>query len=165
MGIDPDLRSAAVELIDLEGVLLDQKDWDAWLGLYTEDATYWIPAWDGDHELTKDPDREISLIYYPTGAGLEDRIFRLRTGHSLASTPLPRTVHLTSNHVVNEGADGSCEVRSNWSAHSYRLKKAHTFFGYQEHVLRQEVGRLRIASRKVVVANDLIPNLLDIYSV
>lgn len=165
MGMDPDLRQAAVELVDREGVLLDEKDWDGWLDLYTEDATYWIPAWDDEHTLTGDPAREISLIYYGARAGLEDRIFRLRTGHSFASTPLPRTVHMATNHRVREEAGGTCHVRSNWSTHSYRQHEAHTFFGYQEHVLRQDAGRLRIASRKIIVANDRIPNVLDIYSV
>ncbi|NNL86770.1 MAG: SnoaL-like domain-containing protein [Myxococcales bacterium] len=163
--MDPDLRLAAIELVDREGVLLDQKDWDGWLELYLEDASYWIPAWDDEHTLTGDPDREISLIYYDTRAGLEDRIFRLRTGHSLASTPLPRTVHMSSSHRVREEAGDVLWVGSNWSTHSYRHGESHTFFGHQEHRLRRAGGQLRIASRKIVVANDRIPNVLDIYSV
>jgi len=165
MGMDPDLRQAAVELVQLEGLLLDAKDWDAWLDLYTEDAEYWIPAWDGEHELTKDPNRELSLIYYPSRAGLEDRIFRIRTELSLASTPLPRTVHMTSNHRVVGDSNGSIGVRSNWVTYSYRLEKTHTFFGSQDHALHRGGGDLRIRRRKIVVANDRIPNVLDIYSV
>ena len=165
MGLDPDLRQAAIELVDREGLLLDAKDWDAWLDLYAEDAVYWIPAWDGEHTLTKDPDRELSLIYYGSRAGLEDRIYRIRTELSLASTPLPRTVHMTSNHVVDEAAEGQLRVHSSWATHSYRLETSHTFFGSQDHLLRREGARLRIARREIVVANDRIPNVLDIYSV
>ncbi len=165
MGIDPDLGRAAVALVDLEGLLLDARDWDAWLDLYTKDAVYWIPAWDDEQTLTQDPNRELSLIYYGSRAGLEDRIYRIRTELSLASTPLPRTVHMTSSHRVEEDAGGSLRVRSNWATHSYRLEKAHTFFGSQDHVLRREGEALRIERRKIVVANDRIPNVLDIYSV
>ena len=90
MGIDPELRRAAVELVDREGLLLDAKDWDAWLGLYLEDAEYWIPAWDDESTLTSDPNREMSLIYYPSRAGLEDRVYRIRSELSLASTRMHR---------------------------------------------------------------------------
>ena len=165
MGIDPDLRQAAVDLVDREGLLLDAKDWDAWLDLYLQDAEYWIPAWDGEHTLTSDPNREMSLIYYGTRAGLEDRVYRIRSELSLASTPLPRTVHMATNHRVAEGEDGQLQVHSNWATHSYRLAQAHTFFGSQDHVLRRAGAGLRIARRKIVVANDRIPNVLDIYSV
>ncbi len=165
MGIDPELRRAAVELVDREGLLLDAKDWDGWLDLYLEDAEYWIPAWDDERTLTRDPDREMSLIYYPSRAGLEDRVYRIRSELSLASTPLPRTVHMTTNHVVEDTGDGALRVGSSWSTHSYRLEQAHTFFGSQEHLLRPRGDGLRIARRKIVVANDRIPNVLDIYSV
>lgn len=164
MGMDPDLRRAAIDLVDLEGVLLDEKDWDTWLALYDPDAVYWIPAWDDENTLTRDPDREISLIYYGSRAGLEDRVFRLRTELSLASNPLPRTVHQTTNHRVEEDG-GELRVRSNWATHSVRFDTPHTFFGSQEHWLRREGAGLRIRRREIVVANDRIPNLLDIYSV
>ena len=165
MGMDPEVRQAAVETVDLEGRLLDAKSWDDWLKLYTEDAEYWIPAWDDDETLTEDPNRELSLIYYASRAGLEDRIYRIRTGLSLASAPLPRTVHMTSNHGVESLVDGTIRVQSSWATHSFRLGAAHTFFGSQEHVLRTTGDRLQIARRKIVVANDTIPNVLDIYSV
>lgn len=165
MGIDPDLRHAAVDLVDLEGLLLDAKDWDAWLDLYLEDAEYWIPAWDDESTLTQDPNRELSLIYYGSRAGLEDRVYRIRSESSLASTPLPRTVHMATNHRVEEDAEGLLRVHSSWATHSYRLEQAHSFFGSQDHVLRRDGARLRIQRRKIVVANDRIPNVLDVYSV
>ena len=89
----------------------------------------------------------------------------LRTGLSLASTPLPRPVHMVSSHRIVETETGVLSVASHWATHSYRLHQSHTFFGHQEHELRTEDGRLRIERRKVVVANDRIPNVLDIYSV
>ncbi|WP_406179415.1 aromatic-ring-hydroxylating dioxygenase subunit beta [Streptomyces sp. NBC_01006] len=36
-------------------------------------------AWADDDTLTTDPQREISLVHYPSRAGLEDRVFRIRT--------------------------------------------------------------------------------------
>ena len=68
-----------------EARFLDDKDWDAWLAMYDEKATYWVPAWDDDGELTENPQTEISLIWYGRRAGLEDRVFRIRTERSSAT--------------------------------------------------------------------------------
>jgi 3-phenylpropionate/cinnamic acid dioxygenase small subunit len=162
--MSPELHVAARDLIALEGWLLDQRLWDEWLALYLEEAEYWLPCWDGEHALTSDPSTELSLIYYQSRAGLEDRVFRLRTGRSLASSPLPRTCHL--NQVTRITADnGDLLVESNWTTHSFRLNQQHCFFGQQTHRLRSTADGIRIAKRTVIVANDRIPNVLDIYSV
>ena len=70
-----------------EARLLDDRRWDEWLECYSPDAEFWMPAWTDDDELTGDPHSEISLIYYPNRQGLEDRVYRLNTGRSAASTP------------------------------------------------------------------------------
>lgn len=155
----------ARDLVQLEGWLLDQREWDAWLELYTPDAVYWLPCWKDEYTLTSDPQREMSLIYYPNRSGLEDRIYRIRTERSLASTPLPRTCHMTSIGRVADLPNGDIQVDSNWTVHSYKLEVSHSFFGQQTHILRQTGDQLRIISRKVILANDVIPNVLDVYSV
>ncbi len=71
--MSPEVSDAARELVSLEAWLLDQRDWDAWLGLYAEDAEYWLPCWEDEYILTKNPNTEVSLIYYNSRAGLEDR--------------------------------------------------------------------------------------------
>jgi 3-phenylpropionate/cinnamic acid dioxygenase small subunit len=159
-----DLLAQARDLVLLEGWLLDTRDWDRWLDLYSPKATYWLPIWLEEDRYTSDPQNEMSLIYYNNRTGLEDRIFRIRTEQSLASSPLPRTCHMTS--VVEVAAEGeTIKVNSCWTVHSYRLEKAHTFFGHQTHMLEIAGTGLRINSRKVIVANDVIPNVLDVYSV
>lgn len=159
-----DDATQAAELVRLEGWLLDTASWDEWLDLYLPDATYWLPCWLDEDSLTTDPQRQMSLIFYSNRAGLEDRVFRIRTEQSLASTPMPRTCHMTNVvRVLREGGD--IRVDSNWTVHSFRLGKTHSFFGYQTHLLEQTADGLKIKSRKVVVQNDVIPNVLDIYSV
>ena len=162
--VDPELQ-AARELVALEGWLLDQRDWDGWLNLYLPEAEYWVPCWLDEYTLTDDPSSQLSLIYYSSRAGLEDRVFRIRTGKSLASTPLPRTSHIIS--IVRAAAEGddSLRVESSWSTFSYKLEVATNFFGSQVHILKKTTSGLRIAKRKIIVLNDTIPNVLDIYSV
>lgn len=159
-------REACAALIHREARLLDEQRWDQWLALYEAGAEFWIPAWDGEHVLTENPQAEISLMYYGDRTGLEDRVFRLRTGLSSASTPLPRTAHLVANLEVAADAEGDAVVHSSFLTTSFRLRQTHAFAGRYEHRLRRAADRQwRIAGKKVVVINDLIPGLLDFYSV
>lgn len=157
----------AVALLSLEGMLLDEQEWDAWLALYEPDAEFWMPAWKSESETTSDPMRELSMIYYASRAGLEDRIQRIRSGKSVASTPLRRTAHLTSNVLLAGTEDGIASVKSSFSVHVYdtRLKTQHVFFGRTIHGLVRRDGALRIRRKKVILANDCIPTMLDVYCV
>jgi benzoate/toluate 1,2-dioxygenase beta subunit len=66
-----------------------------------------------------DPEREISLIYYPNRQGLEDRVFRIKTERSSATIPDTRTSHNLSNIEI-ESTDGQlATVRFNW--HTLRI--------------------------------------------
>ncbi len=161
----------AVALLGLEGMLLDEQDWDAWLALYEEDAEFWMPAWKSETEPTTDPQRELSMIYYAGRAGLEERVQRIRSGKSVASTPLRRTSHLVGNVMLADegGAAGedSARVKSSFTVHVYdtRTKTQHVFFGRSVHTLVRRDGALRIRAKKVILANDCIPTMLDIYCV
>src|SRR6267143_3475130 len=82
----------AQQLLYREARALDDRDWDAWLALYAPDAEFWMPSWDDNDQLVEDPQTEISLIWYGHKGGLEDRVFRIRTERSSAtSMPQPRT--------------------------------------------------------------------------
>ena len=76
-----------------EARLLDDEQWDEWLQCYAPTASFWMPSWDDDDQLTTDPQSEISLIYYPDRQGLEDRVFRIKTERSSATMPDTRTSH------------------------------------------------------------------------
>ena len=89
--------SLAQDLIFLEAEHLDQKNWDAWLDLYTEDAVFWMPTWINESQTTTQPETELNLLYLKGRSHLEDRIYRLKTDDSFASVPSARTVHLVSN--------------------------------------------------------------------
>lgn len=152
-----------------EALHLDAQRWDNWLDLFTEDAVFWLPAWSGEHRLSTSPERDLSLIYCAARAGLEDRVWRVRSGLSVASRPLPRTSHAVTNCVVTADSTHSEQVvvESSWTCHVYELKQRtqHMFFGNYQHQLRCEQGQWRIARKKVVLMNDLIPTMLDFYCI
>jgi 3-phenylpropionate/cinnamic acid dioxygenase small subunit len=126
-----------------------------------------MPAWKSEHVLTDNPRTEVSLIYYGNRAGLEDRVLRVRSGRSVASTPLPRTQHGLTNIVVQPGdEDTSCTVLSNWTVHQFRPKQqeVEVLFGRYRHELAVSDGALRIRRKKIVLLNDSMHTMIDFYS-
>lgn len=152
----------ATDLLTREALALDRRDWDAWLALYVEDAVYWAPAWRDEVATTADPDAELSLIYYQGRHNLEDRVWRIRSGLSVASSPLPRTVH----QVTNVHVDAAGTVTAAWAVHQFNVRRQsqHSFFGRYEYQLRRDDGAWRIAAKKIILLNDRIPTVADIYS-
>src|ERR1700751_1020253 len=113
-----------------EARFLDDKEWDNWLALYAPDVEFWMPSWDDDDTLTEDPQTEISLIWYGNKGRLEDRVFRIRTERSSAtSLPEPRTSHNIGNVEIIEQSNGTCRLRCNWATFSYRYKTSDLYFG------------------------------------
>lgn len=94
--------------------LCDAYDWDAYLELYDEDSEYHIPQWIDDHNYVQDPNQGLSYIYYADRTGLEDRVFRIRTGKAASATPLPRTLHSMNNIRVKTLDDGLIEAKVAW---------------------------------------------------
>ena len=164
--MDDAARRDAAELVTRESHYLDARDWDAWLALYAEDAEYWAPAWKGDDNLADDPQSEISLIYYASRVGLEERVHRVRSGMSVTTMPLPRTAHMLGNFIVSDLGEGGVEVHSTWNAHSYDpySTRQHVLFGRYEHRLRPGPSGFAIVRKKIILMNDRIPSVVDFYS-
>ncbi|AZD80730.1 MULTISPECIES: benzoate 1,2-dioxygenase small subunit [Pseudomonas] len=146
-----------------EARYLDDKDWDSWLELYAADATFWMPSWDDNDQLTEDPQREISLIWYGSRCGLEDRVFRIKTERSSASIPDTRTSHNLSNIEVLEQADGLCKVRFNWHTLSFRYKTVDSYFGTSFYTLDVRGENPLIRAKKVILKNDYVRQVVDVY--
>lgn len=156
----------ATQFLYREARALDDKDWDAWLAHYAPDAEFWMPSWDDDDRLTEDPQTEISLIWYGHKGGLEDRVFRIRTERSSAtSLPEPRTSHNISNVEILEQAGGVTKLRFNWVTFSFRYKTTDTYFGTSFYTVDTTGERPLIRCKKVVLKNDYIHHVVDIYQI
>lgn len=159
-------RDEIEAFLNFEARLLDDRDFERWLELYREDAPFWMPAWDDDGELTRDPQTEISLIWYPDRSGLEDRVFRIRTDRSSAtSLPEPRTGHALSGLELLEERSGEIDIRFNWTSHYFRYNTTDTYFGTSFYTLDVSGDSPLIASKKVVLKNDYIHHIIDVYMI
>ena len=158
-------RDAVCDFLYREARLLDDQQWDEWLECYDPDAEFWMPSWDDDDTLTEDPQREISLIYYPNRQGLEDRVFRIKTERSSASTPHTRTSHNISNVEIEDRMEQVLTVRFNWLTLSHRYNSVKTYFGMARYVIDFSDSDPKILRKYVVLKNDYIDHLIDIYHI
>ena len=148
-----------------EARYLDDSQWDNGLECYAADATFWMPAWDDNDQLTEDPQREISLIWYGNRGGLEDRVFRIKTERSSATMPDTRTSHNISNIELLEQGEGLCKVRFNWHTLSFRYKTVDSHFGTSFYTLDVRGERPLIKAKKVVLKNDYVRQVIDVYHI
>ena len=148
-----------------EARLLDDRDWDNWLEMYDENCTFWMPSWDDDGELTDDPQSQISLIYYARRAGLEDRVFRIRTERSSATIPDTRTSHNITNVEIIEQANGVVKLRYNWHTMSVRYNHTDHFCGTSFYTIDFGAAKPIIKDKKIVLKTDYIRHVIDVYHV
>lgn len=149
-----------------EAAALDERRWDDWLALFTEDCEYWVPAWKSEHEQTSNPRRELSLIYYSQRSGLEDRVWRVNSGRSIAAAVLPRTQHLINNPRLLEAGPERVVVACEWTVHQYlpRERNVEIFFGRYRQTLVKHQDSWRIQQKTIVLLNDYLPAKIDYYS-
>ena len=90
------------ELIFLEADLLDRKQWQNWLDLYTSDCVIWVPSWDSEEELVEDPELSVNMMYLVGKPALEARVHRITSVDAYASLPLSRTCLLYTSDAADE---------------------------------------------------------------
>lgn len=156
----------AQALLVREALLLDQRRWEDWLAMYASDAVFWVPTWRDDGQPVEDPDSEVSLIFHETRAALEDRVWRLESGRSAASTPVLRTSHTVTGALL-EGDPAAPTVIASWTCQVYdpKQRKQHAFFGRYEMRYAAQADGWRIARKKILLLNDYIPTMIDFYCV
>ena len=142
----------------------DAQDWDRYLDFFSEDSEFHLPQWDSEHIYTLDPKKAMSLIYYANRGGLEDRVYRLRTGKAASTIPMPRTLHLISTERIAPAGEGDeLEVQVNWHTLYYRLQVAEQFFGRASYRLCPQGDSWKVRRKHVVLLNDTINSVLDFY--
>ena len=128
-----------------EARLLDEGRFDDWLGLFTEDAWYWVPAVAGQAS----PHDTVSLMYDDRRL-LETRVRRLSNPHIHAQTPPARASRIVANVTVEETDTAGIVVRSKFMMVEYRRNAQRLFAGTCRHRL---VAGPKIAWKRVDLVN------------
>ena len=164
---DAALSAVVAQFLYTEALLLDERRWDEWLALYNEDAVFWVPSYTMEGEPVTDPELSINLIYITSRTGLEDRIYRIRTGTSEASVQMPRICHQISNVTAEAGGDGGeVTAGANFMVASWSHRRGQEFRSgcYEYRLLRDGDGFL-IAHKKVLPIEEVIDGWFDVVSI
>jgi 3-phenylpropionate/cinnamic acid dioxygenase small subunit len=142
---------AVEEFLYHEADLLDSRRYEEWLGLYTDDAIYWIPQ--GDEP---DPVHHVSIAY-DDHRRLHERVLRLASGFAFSQDPPSRTCHVVGNVRVAGDVDGDLDVRSNLVVAEMRRGVQSVYAGQVTHQLVPTGGSFMVRRKTVRLINSDVP--------
>jgi 3-phenylpropionate/cinnamic acid dioxygenase small subunit len=149
-----------------EAELLDDRRYEDWLDLFTDDARYWmpmrrnVPADELEREFTREG---LDVNWFDEGKDtLTRRVKQIRTGVHWAEQPPSRICHIVSNvQVVSAAPAGSSptevEAKSRFIVYRNRVETETDFLvGKREDLLRRVNGGWKIARRKIVLDQSVL---------
>ncbi len=152
-------RAEAEQLLYREARLLDERRYEDWQAMFTEDGRYWLPIVMDEDE--PDPATSISIIY-DDAARIDERVYRTLHTPVLDQNPPSRTARMVSNVEVEPELDGGeavvrCvqligELRPGGRG-QVGLNDQRFFMARCEYRLREVEGEWLIARKKVVLLN------------
>jgi benzoate/toluate 1,2-dioxygenase beta subunit len=141
-------RSEVEQFLYHEAWLLDHGRLDEWLGLFADDALYWIPL-----QANQSDPLTASSIVYDDRRLLEVRVRQFQHPRAHARTPVPRTVHQVSNVHVLEAEGDELRVASTLVLLEYRRERQRVWGALVEHRLRRTRDGLQIAAKRIDLVN------------
>ena len=154
------------EFLHREADLLDERRYEEWLALLTEDVRYWMPMrrnvkfGEESREFTREKE---DIAWFDEGKDtLTRRVRQLLTGIHWAEEPVSRISHLVSNVELAEvapslAAPGEVLVKCRFLVYRNRVEtETDLLVGKREDVLRREEGGWRIARRKIVLDQNVL---------
>ena len=156
-----------------EARFLDERRFDEWLELLSDDIRYWMAARSNRYpRISKaiailDPDRYVEedlagdeelAILDETKDTLTARVARLATGMAWAEDPPSRTRHLICNIDVEPGDDPSeFRVYSNFLVYRSRAETEEDLYvGARQDLIRRVDGGWKIARRRLTLDQNVL---------
>lgn len=166
--VDMPTHFAIQRFLIAEARMLDERRYDDWIGLFTEDVKYWAPTRISRTVSNKPGDlaieNELSKEGEPANldeslVDLQIRVSRIRTARQLwCENPPGRNRHLLTNIEAWESdRPDEFKVNSNFVVFHGRFDhKGDTFFGERQDVLRRANDTFKIAYRKIILDSTVI---------
>jgi 3-phenylpropionate/cinnamic acid dioxygenase small subunit len=131
----------------LEVQLLDDREYDRWLGLFTGDCLYWMPV----DPLSEDGTLRLN-VFYDDRAKMQDRVARLTSGSAYTEDPPSLTTRtLSAVRIETDECQGEVLVRSNFMLVAHRRGTQRLLAGRYRHSLVRADDGLRIAEKRVAL--------------
>ncbi len=149
--IDPAATVTRAEVEDLlfhEADLLDNWRLDDWLGLLTEDASYYVPPND-----KPDADHRFTLFTIADDiVRLRERVIRLKDPNCHAEYPPSRTRRLITNVRITGSEGDLILVAANFAIFRHRRgEPPRQFIGRYRYKLKSTDAGLKIAERRAIL--------------
>jgi 3-phenylpropionate/cinnamic acid dioxygenase small subunit len=155
-----------------EARLLDERRFNEWLDLFTDDVRYWMGARANRYPRNSkaisilSPNRyveddktradELSILD-ETKETLSARVARLETGMAWAEDPPSRTRHMIGNIELAGEPGPELTVYSNFIVYRSRAESEEDFYvGARQDLLRRIDGALKIAQRKMTLDQNVL---------
>ena len=144
-----------------EAELLDDRRYEEWLDLFTEDAHYFMPM---SRNVPRDePEREFTregmdVNWFDEGKDtLTRRVKQILTGVHWAEEPPSRICHMVSNVQVLTASQTEVTVKSRFLVYRNRVETETDFLvGKREDLLRRVNGGFKIVRRKIVLDQNVL---------
>ena len=160
------LKEEIQDFLYREAELLDERRYEEWLDLFTEDVHYWVPM---RHNVpSQDPALEftragLDVNWFDEGKDtLTRRVMQIRTGVHWAEEPPSRICHMVSNVQILHTSPASAVpaeigVKSRFIVYRNRVETETDFLvGKREDLLRRVDGSLKIARRKIILDQNVL---------
>jgi 3-phenylpropionate/cinnamic acid dioxygenase small subunit len=151
-----------------EAWLLDDRKFQAWLELFTEDVLYFMPR--RKNVPRRESHREVTplgdlAVFEEDKRYLEMRVARLDTGMAWSEDPPSRTRHIIGNLVVEALDNGEVQARTAFLIYRSHLETDQQIFaGRRDDVLRQVNGAWKVSKRQILLdANVLLDKNLSLF--
>jgi 3-phenylpropionate/cinnamic acid dioxygenase small subunit len=148
--------ASAIELVYLEARLIDEKRFDEWYELFTDDALYWMP-------LGRDqpPGAGHTSLFYEDKLLLKVRIERLRHPNAFSQQQPSHCQHILQQPAVEGGdtstgtpvSSGTCVVRTPFLYAEAQLDTQLVLAGVVYHHLIRRAECWRIQMKKIELLN------------
>ena len=149
------------EFLYREAELLDERRYEEWLDLFTEDARYFMPMRrnvphdEREREFTREG---TDVSWFDEGKDtLARRVAQIRTGIHWAEEPPSRICHMVSNVQVLHASESELGVKSRFLIYRNRVEtETDVLVGKREDLLRRVNGGFKIARRKIVLDQSVL---------
>ncbi|HUN69460.1 MAG TPA: aromatic-ring-hydroxylating dioxygenase subunit beta [Burkholderiales bacterium] len=132
-----------------QAALLDDKDWQGWIDLFTADGVYWMPpdasykTWDGQPAIFAE-DKNLMTV----------RMLRVLHPDAWSQRPLWGTNHVVSNVSIRKiSKNGDVEVTSRFHMMELRRDDVRHFAGAYLHKLKKTKKGFAIQLQRVDMTN------------
>ncbi|HEY8980594.1 MAG TPA: 3-phenylpropionate/cinnamic acid dioxygenase subunit beta [Streptomyces sp.] len=144
-----------------EAGLLAGHEYDAWLGLFTDDLRYYMPL--RRNHAARDAETiehdDALFVIDDDKPFLAERIAKIATGKAWTDDPTPRVRHLITNVVISDVEPGRAEftVTSHFLINRNRVEdEQDTFIGGRVDRFRRTPEGLRICRRRILLDQSVV---------